>query len=69
MRDQAAYILGEREPELGRLGVRAPLQLGVHGDLCPSIHDGAIMPSTRERCNRATVPGQGAEVRLTGICA
>src|SRR3990172_503775 len=42
---QLAHILGKGDPELGRLGVGAPLHLGVHGYLGACIHDGAIMPS------------------------
>ena len=43
--DQPAHIFGERNAELGGLGLRLPLHLGVHGDLGSRIHDGAIMPS------------------------
>ena len=43
--DCAAYVLGKRDAKLCGLGLRPPLQLGVHGDLCACIHDGAIMPS------------------------
>src|SRR5262245_34664048 len=40
-----AHVFRKRDAEFGRLGVRAALHLGIHGDLRACIHDGAIMPS------------------------
>ena len=46
LRDHASDILGKRQAELSRLGLRAALHLRVHRDLRAVLaHDGAIMPS------------------------
>ena len=57
---QAAHILGERNSELGGLGLRAPLRLGIHGNLGACIHDGAIMPSFSGFRNASCVCGTTA---------